>query len=313
MKFKHLLATLLGVAVINVAVAGPYCAPPSASDKCPVECCPDSPGYVGVSYMSDYIFRGVRYSRDTVGAHASYTIDNCFIPVTLGINHYSSLSSTDFTRTGIGGDHTNLFAEVGLPSICGFDLGLRYDHYLYPNVRTPDNLGVDGARTGDSHGALGLTISREVLCGVTLAYTAQYDFNAPSAHSSPIGLWNSNNDDGAWIHTIDLSKSFCINDCVSLDLSAGVLYTDNVYGPSTINPSNNVLRNGPTRSAGWNNYYIEAALPIAVGNCATLTPYIGYNGTPDTWQADGVQSNTVPNTSNDNDIFHGGVRLGVKF
>ena len=53
MKFKHLLATLLGVAVINVAVAGPYCAPPSASDKCPVECCPDSPGYVGVSYMSD--------------------------------------------------------------------------------------------------------------------------------------------------------------------------------------------------------------------------------------------------------------------
>jgi hypothetical protein len=257
--------------------------------------------------MSDYIFRGVRYGRDTVGMHASYTIDNCWIPVTLGVNHYSSLTSTTFSRTGGNGDHTNIYAEVGLPSVCGFDLSLRYDHYLYPNLRAPaGNPPFD--TFGDSHGALGLTISREILCGVRLAYTAQHDFNTPAAQ---FPFWNSNTDNGAWIHTIDLSKSFCITDCIALDLSGGVVYTDNVWSPAGFPAPAPGNVNGPTRSAGWNNYYLEAALPIVVGRCATLTPYLGYNGTPDGWQADGVQNGIIG--ANENDVFHGGVRLGVKF
>lgn len=298
MKLKLLLATIFGAVAVNGAVAGTYCPPPAQYDKCPVECSPDSPGYVGVSYMSDYIFRGVRYARDTVGMHASYTIDSCIIPVTLGVNHYTSLSSNNpGNRLGgpnAGGDHNNLYAAVELPSVYGFDLGLRYDHYFYPNWRTP--AGAPGF--GDSHGALGLTISREILCGLTLAYTAQHDFNSPSAQL-PFG--NSSTDNGAWIHTIDLSKSFSITDCVSLDLRGGVLYTDNMWAGGS----------GSQRSAGWNNYYMEAALPIAIGRCATLSPYIGYNGTPDSWLADGVP-NGIPG-ANANDAFHGGVRLGVKF
>lgn len=301
MKIKLLLTTLVGAVALNGAVAGEWC--PPAPAKCPVECCDDTNGTVGISYGSDFIFRGVRYARDFVGAHASYTIDNCVLPVTLGVNHITSLASNNaVNRLGgpsAGGDQTNLFAAAALPSIAGFDLGLRYDHFLYPNWRQPS-----GANNfGDSHGALGLTVSREIFCGVVAAYTAQHDFNSPSAQLFPAGagFTNSNADNGAWIHTLDLSKSFCITDCLSLDLNGGVLYTDNQW----INGS------GSQRSAGWNSYYIQAALPIAVGNCGTLSPYIGYNGTPDGWLADGVY-NGIPG-ANANDVFHGGVRFLVNF
>ena len=296
MKIKLLLATLVGAVALNGAVAGEWC--PPAPAKCPVECCDDANGYVGVSYMTDYIFRGVRHARDTVGAHASYTIDNCFLPVTLGVNHYSSLSSDTTNYLGTDGDHTNFFAEAGLPSLCGFDLKLRYDHYMYPNLRNDVN------GLGDSHGQLGLTVAREVLCGLTVAYTAAYDFNAPAYYNTLAvapGSFLNNADNGGWIHTLDLSKSLDITDCIALDLSAGVLYTDNIWGNGS----------GSQRSAGWNNWYAEAALPIAVGQCATLTPYVGYNGTPDSWLADDY-ANGIPG-ANRNDVFHGGVRLGVAF
>ena len=46
-------------------------------------------------------------------------------------------------------------------------------------------------------------------------------------------------------------------------------------------------------------------------NCrATLSPYLGYNGAPDTWIADGVD--TLGGGSN-NDALHGGVSLKVTF
>ena len=302
MKIKLLLATLVGAVALNGAVAGEYCPPAEQSDKCPVECCEDANGYVGVSYMSDYIFRGVRHARDTVGAHASYTIDACCIPVTLGVNHFTSLSSDTVNYLGANGDHTNLFAEAGLPSLCGFDLKLRYDHYLYPNLRQPNN----GNTVGDSHGQLGLTVARDIWCGMVLSYTGAYDFNTPAYYAGlnnngQPGILPNVEDNGAWIHTVRLDKSICITDCISLDLSGGVLYTDNVWPGGS----------GAVRSAGWNNYFVEAALPIAVGRCAVLTPYIGYNGTPDGWLADDI-FNGIPG-ANRNDVFHGGVRLGVQF
>lgn len=300
MRIKVLLATLVGAVAINGAVAGTYCPPPAKCAKCPVDCCDDQPGNIGVSYMSDYIFRGVRYSRDAVGLHASYTIDNCVVPVTVGFNHITSLASRGVSALGggnPGGDQTNAFAEVALPGLFGFDTALRYDHFFYPNWRGPS--GNNNGR-GDSHGSVSLIIARELFCGVTLAYTREYDFNSPSAQ---IPFSGANTDDGAWIHTLGLSKSFCISDCIGLDLSGGVLYTDNVWGAARASDS--------TRSAGWNNYYLEAALPISVGCCSTLAPYIGYNGTPDSWMADGTLG--LLDGQNANDVLHGGVRLNVKF
>ena len=101
-----------------------------------------------------------------------------------------------------------------------------------------------------------------------------------------------------------MDKSICITDCLSLDLSAAVLHTDNVW---------NAAVNNTNQSSGWNSYYLEAALPINVGRCATLTPYIGYNGTPDGWVGDGVVGYTDGGNQNENDVFLGGVRFNFQF
>jgi len=306
MKIKLLLGAIIGAVALS-ANAGSYCPPAKDCAKCPVDCCDELNGNVGVSYMSDYIFRGVRYSRDAVGLNASYRFDNCIAPVTIGVSHISSLSSigtSELNAANGGGDQTDLFVAVGLPSICGFDFGLRYDHYMYPNMRGPIS-----PTLGDSHGALGLTVSREIFCGVVLAVNSTHDFNQPSA-----GTWNQlgtipSTDNGAWIHTASLSKSFCITDCIALNLNGGVLYTDNLWN----NAGNNHTA-GNNRSSGWNSYYVEASLPITIGKCATLSPYVGYNGTPDGWVADGVQVLTeVGGDPNANDVFYGGVRLNVGF
>jgi len=303
MKIKLLLGAIIGAVALS-ANAGSYCPPAKDCAKCPVDCCEELNGKVGVSYMSDYIFRGVRYSRDAVGLNASYRFDNCIAPVTVGVSHISSLGSQSTgNELGFDGDQTDLFVAVGLPSICGFDFGLRYDHYMYPNTRGPGAVGaIPGPTVGDSHGALGLTVSREIFCGLVAAFNSTHDFNQPSARTFFNGPGTVNQaDNGAWIHTASLSKSFCITDCISLDLTGGVLYTDNLYRNGS----------GSTRSSGWNNYYTEASLPISLGKCAILAPYVGYNGTPDSWMADGY-ANGIPG-ANQNDVFYGGIRLNVGF
>jgi hypothetical protein len=300
MKIKLLLGAIIGAVALS-ANAGSYCPPAKDCAKCPVDCCEELNGNVGVSYMSDYIFRGVRYSRDAVGLNASYRFDNCIAPVTVGVSHISSLGSLNsFNELGMNGDQTDLFVAVGLPSICGFDFGLRYDHYMYPNTRGPVATGVSGPTIGDSHGALGLTVSREIFCGLVAAVNSTHDFNQPAARTVPANVANTT-DNGAWIHTASLSKSFDITDCIALNLTGGVLYTDNLYRQGS----------GSTRSSGWNNYYTEASLPISLGKCATLSPYVGYNGTPDSWMADGIV-NGIPG-ANQNDVFYGGIRLNVGF
>jgi hypothetical protein len=300
MKIRLLLGTIIGAVALNGANAGSYCPPAKDCAKCPVECCDELNGKVGVSYMTDYIFRGVRYSRDAVGLNASYRIDNCYAPVTVGVSHISSLGSNTFNELGItNGDQSDLFVAVGLPSLFGFDFGVRYDHYFYPNAR-PLIPGI-----GDSHGAIGFTASKEIYCGLVATIGSTYDFNQPSArtlggsNANPVFL--PNDDNGAWIHTAGLSYTTCVTDCISVNLSAGVLYTDNLYRDGS----------GSDRSSGWSSYYAEAALPISLGKCATLSPYVGYNATPDTWLADGF-FNGIPG-ANENDVFYGGVRFNVGF
>ena len=304
MKLKLLLTTLLGAITLNGAIAGEYCAPKSA--KCPVDCCPDSNGNISVGYHSDYILHGVRHMRDNILADVNYTFECLPLPVTIGASHRTSLSSLN--NNFLNGDESDVYVSVGLPGIFGFDTSAGYIHRFHPNERSV------GAQQGDSRGEAWIKIERELFCGLNFSYVRSYDRSSPSAL---LPLTANNQDEGSWIHDIGLNKSFCISDCIGLDLSGGVLYTDNRWPADTTaafvrsggnSGDNNLDRR---RSSGWNSYYIKAALPISISCNATLIPYIGYNGSPDSWIADGVD--LLSDGNNSNDIFHGGVTLSVDF
>lgn len=315
MKTKLLLAIVVSAITVGNTFAGPssYCPPPSESDKCPIECCPDSNGNLEFGYQTAYIFRGVRLADDVVFADVNYTFEKCNIPITLGAKHVTSLSSVTTGLSnlpgGTGGDHTDLYARVALPSMYGFQTSVGYNHYFYANQRLPEGAAGHG-NWGDSHGAFSVTISRELFCGLVLSYNRAYDFNVPQNYGPVgMGLGAQQEDGGSWIHTLGLDKSFCISDNVSLDLSGGVLYTDGVWEQAWTGMDGSLDRN---TSSGWNSYYLRAALPVSLSGCATLIPYVGYNGSPDAWMADGVNGDFNAST-NDNDVFHGGVSVKVGF
>ena len=309
MKIKAIYAALVGAVAISGATAGEWCPPAPSGGKCAIEDCPDIGASISVGYESDYIFYGARLANDAVWADINYTFDCLPLPVTVGIWHLSAFGAPDDVVPAFGGfgfgDETDFYASVGLPSICGFDANLTYTAYTYP-TRT---YGIPVQPNGspfDTHHELALEISRQIWCGITASYRVAHDFDR--------GHLDLNGDpQGAWMHTLGLAKSFDISDCVGLDLSGGVLYSDNYW----VNGSRPGTFWQNDLDSGLNNYYIQAALPIALSCRATFTPYVGYSGTPDTWVLDGSNSglgNTFPHWGqNANDVFHYGFSIGVDF
>ena len=289
---KAILATLVGAAAMLGVTAGEWC-PPAPNDKCPIEDCPDIGASISVGYESDYIFYGARLAQDSIWADVNYTFDSLPLPVTVGVWYLSAFGAPD-DRPGLAGfgDEADFYASVGLPSICGFESSITYTAYTFPTQTY-------GADSGSTH-ELSLEISREILNGFLATYRVAHDFRLGGDRDG------DGDPDGAWVHQLGLAKTIDINDCVALDLSGGVYYTDNYYANG-----NGVL------DSGWNSYYLQAALPIALNCRATLTPYIGYNGTPDGWILDGSfagQGFGGPNWGqNANDVLHWGISLGVDF
>ena len=278
MKIKALLATLVGAVAINGATAGEWC--PPAPDKCPVDCCPESAGSISVGYMSDYLFYGARLAEDSVWTDLNYTFTELPLPVTVGVWYLS-----EFGNNGAYGDEADFYASVGLPSMLGLDASFGYTVYTYPTG-------------GYSQHEISLELSRELFAGFTASYRAAYDFN----------MWQlgggAGSQQGAWMHHFGLAKTIDISDCIGLELSGGVLYSDNYWNPALTAGNDNT---------GWNNYYLQAALPITVGCTGTLTPYIGYNGSPDGWVLDGANLGGAGAARNYNDLLHWGVSFGVEF
>ncbi|MDF1814214.1 MAG: hypothetical protein P1V20_18560 [Verrucomicrobiales bacterium] len=305
MKIKAFIAILVGAVAFQNASAGDWC-PPVVEDKCPVDCCEDLPGSVSVGYDTAYVWKGVRLAKDSMWGDVNYTFDIPYvgIPINVGVWHLTSLGSWPAAGTAGApgndnyGDETNVYASIDLPSLCGFDHSVGYTWYTFPT------LPVTGS-SPDSFSGISYSISREIYCGVTLGYTAEYFLGQGTAFN---GALNPNDSFGDWFHTLALSKSFDITDCVALDLSAEVGYSDELQSGIGLTPRSGGLSTG----SGWNHYKLTAAVPLAVGRCATLTPYISYNGTPDGWVADDLGVN-LPVHSNRNDVFSGGVSLSVGF
>jgi hypothetical protein len=64
-------------------------------------------------------------------------------------------------------------------------------------------------------------------------------------------------------------------------------------------------------TSGWSNYYVTAALPIELNCRATLTPYVGYNGS--IYQTGGGQVSDRIGEETTGDVLHAGVSLSVSF
>lgn len=288
MKIKTIIAALIGVLVVNGAVAGTSWCPPDKGGKSIVDDCPDIGGNISVGYDTAYLFKGVRRAHDVMWGDVNYTFENLPFSPNIGVWHLTDLASGRFTY----GDETNIYMGINLPSVLRFDNALRYTHYLYPNTRGPSPGAI-----GDGLSELTLTMSRNLMLGFSASYSADF-------------LWGGNGNDG-WMHTFAINKGIDLTDNIGLDLSGGLLYNDNYYSEFTNGFHPNVGNFG--NDSGWHSYFIRAGLPIALNCRATLTPYIQYNGTPDTWVADGFWPRTVGPNANRNDVFFGGVSIGVDF
>ena len=168
-------------------------------------------------------------------------------------------------------DELDLYASAEVFSAGALSASLGYVHYFVPESNGATN----------SYGEIGLDIA------IALGFV---DLAAETNYALSFG----------WYHQVGIEKSFALTDAASLVLGTGIGYSDNYFAQGT----------GLSDNSGWNHYYISASLPIEL-NCRTVvTPYIGYNGSPDGFVTDGSQGMSGDDQS---DILHGGVSISVSF
>lgn len=273
---KAILVATIGAMTLGVN-AGDWGKAPVG--KAPIEECVDLGGVISAGYMTDYVFYGVRLAEDSVWTDVNYTIDSLAVPVTVGVFYLNGINE-GAPLFGAAFDELDLYASAALGTFAGFDVALGYTHYYFPEAEYQD------------YGEIGLDIKRS-LGFVDFAWESNFAFGTglPVATSSR-----------GWYHQVGFEKTFGISDNINLVASTGVAYSDGYW--------EGFVPNGFTpRSSGWNHYFVKLALPVELNCRTTLTPYIGYSGSPDTWIGDGI------NADGDfqSDILHGGVSLSVSF
>lgn len=213
-------------------------------------------GDVYAGYATDYIFRGVNLAEDLAeaGANLSTVCPLTGGTITAGLWYGSGNDDN--------GDFDNqLNTTVGISKeFSGVNLGVGYINYDLING------------TGEDTQEVYLSASAEVFAGIVLGATGYYDFDANSG----------------WYFETGASKSFEINETVSLNLSAGI----GLYESSN------------TSDDGFNHWYLGAALPWKATEQLTVTPFVKYVDT---------DSDYEPGLSEDGDEIVGGVRLSVGF
>lgn len=242
--------------------------------KAPIEECVDLGGRLATGYETDYLFKGVRFSRDSVWVEVEYALEGLPLPVMVGTSYTNGINGS---AVGASYDELNAYAIADLGTFAGFGLDLRYDYYTFPEFRSSI------APVG-SYSETTLGMSR-TFAGIDFRYALAYGFGdgiTPDSGTSPRG----------WYHDLGLGKTFGLTDDISLSLAAGVAYSDGFW-----------------YSTGWNHYYATASLPIRLNCRTTLTPYVGFSGAPDSWVADGLFGADDAQS----DILHGGVSLSVSF
>ena len=283
---KAILVATIGAMTLGVN-AGDYGKAPV--DKTPIVECVDIGGEISAGYMSNYIFYGVEFAGDSVWTDVNYTFDGLAIPITIGAWYLNGINESIGGNGGAGYDELDLYVSAALGTFAGFDVAVGYTQYINPEIR--GNFNPFGNRVS-GYGEIGLDITRS-LGFVDLAFQANKAFGGSNTGGTPHGYY----------YQLGVEKSFGLTDNISLVLGTGVGYSDNYFGAAAAG--------GNISDSGWNHYYVTASLPIVLNCRTTLTPYVGFNGAPDTWIADGQANGAIGDTQSD--ILHGGVTLSVTF
>ena len=206
-------------------------------------------GEVHVGYSTNYEFRFVDLGSDLIeaGVDLSYEIADGF--AVSGGAWYGSVNDSKGSFVTPGGvvndasfNELDLYAAVS-KQLGPVNLELGYIYYTFQ----------------DAPGALDtqevyLSASYEIAWGVTAAATYYYDFDQASG----------------WYLQPELSKEFKFNDCLKLNLSAGVGVADG-HG---LQVSDTLGTNGT--ADGFQGWFVKAELPWEVRDRVTIAPYVKY-------------------------------------
>jgi hypothetical protein len=246
-------------------------------DKSPIEECIDLGGTITVGYETDYLFYGARFAGDSVWTDVNYSFEDFAVPINVGVWYLNGLNGPS------NYDELDLYASATLGTFAGFDIDVKYGHFFFIESEA------------GSYGEVGLDLTR------SLGFV---DFYAEAIYSLAAGRGMPGGEGPAgWYYQTGVEKTIELFGAVGLVLNTGIAYSDNYF-------ANQLAGVAAPNQCGWNHYFASASLPIEL-NCRTiLTPYIGYNGAPDTWVADGIDG-----TGNgpQSDILHGGVNVAVSF
>ncbi|MBB5353127.1 hypothetical protein HNR46_003380 [Haloferula luteola] len=203
-------------------------------------------GEVHVGYANMYEFRFVDLGNDLVEAGADVAWSMGDLGFSAGAWYASFDSPTVFGAAGFNNDELDLYTSASY-AVGDVTFELGYIYYYFPDA---------SADTQEVY----LGASYELPFGLTFGSTFYYDFDAASG-------WY-------WDNNVGYTVEF--NDCLSLELTAGVAFADGQGLQASARP-------GSVGTAdGFQGYYVGAALPWEFRDGVTLKPYVKYtNGDSD--------------------------------
>lgn len=234
-------------------------------------------GEVHVGYANMYEFRFVDLGNDLVesGVDLAYSMGDLGFSAGAWYATWDTTNANQAISTALGGppinnDELDLYGGISY-AVGDVTLELGYIYYYFPDL---------SADTQEVY----LSASYDLPFGISLGSTFYYDFDA---------------NDG-WYWDTNLGYTVEFNDCLSLELGAGVGIADGQNLQISSRP-------GSVGTAdGYQGFYVTAALPWEFREGVTLTPYVKYtNGDK------GLVTDLY--SSAGQDYIVGGVSLAVGF
>ena len=230
-------------------------------------------GEVHVGYANMYEFRFVDLGNDLVEAGVDVAGEAGALGWSVGA-WYASFDAPNRLGggTGVNADELDLYGGVSY-AVGDLTFEAGYIYYYFPDA---------SADTQELY----LGASYDFSFGLSLGSTWYYDFDA----------------NNGWYWDNSVSYSIPLGECVSLDLGAGFAVADG----NELQASSKVGVTPFSSADGFQGWYLTAALPWAIKDTVTITPYVKYT--------DGDSGLiTDLNATAGQEYLVGGVKVAVSF